>query len=128
MFDVANRAIENVLLVNWTATDIDFDNVSTVPSRGSEFIRLQIEWADAQRVSIGGKDRGYGFILVSIFTEVNIGTTTADSYADMIRDLYSNKSIGPVVCMSAVTQRVGQMDEWYQLNVRIPFTCDECTN
>lgn len=126
MFENANLKIEQMLQAGWTTTPIDFDNVTYSPKRGVPWVRLQVEWTSTNSVSIGGLDRGEGYVDLSIFVPTNTGTITANRMADSIAEIYEKVQDGGLKFKVGRTQRIGQQEEWYQLKVLIPFTYDEC--
>ncbi len=126
MFEEATTIIESRLIDNWLATPIDFDNVGFKPVRGTAFIRVQVVWVDTTNVSVGGMDRGTGYVLFSIFTPVGEGSKQALAYADQLAFLYNRYTSGNLTCNSASTNRIGQVEEWYQVNALVPFKYDNC--
>jgi len=126
MFEAAIILIENRLRDNWTDTLIDWDNVEFTPVRGVSFVRLQTEWTDTNSVSVGGRDRGEGYVNLSIFVPANTGTEVVSKMADDISIIYNKWSTGDLKFHVARTVRIGQQEQWYRLDVLVPFTYDEC--
>jgi len=128
MFDDANSIIETRLNDNWTTTSIQFDNVRFVPVVGTAFIRLQVEWAASNVISIGGRIKSEGYVLISIFVPYGSGNSTIMGYADTIAGLFNMYHEGSIRFKSAIINRVGANKEWFQINVEIPFDYDTCWN
>jgi len=126
MFEAANILIEDRLRTKWLDTLIDWDNVEFNPVRGTSFVRLQIEWVDANAVSVGGRNRGDGYINLSVFVPSNTGTQTATKMADDLAAIFDKWDTGNLRFKIARITRVGEQEQWYRLDVLVPFTYDEC--
>lgn len=127
MFETTNQVIEKRFQDNWVGTKVDYENMPFTPVRGVSHVKLRMEWADSQNISVGGLRRGEGLIYVSVFIPVNGGSTEAMQLADQARLIYENQEEGHVTFGAAFINRVGEGKTWYQLNVLIPFKADECT-
>lgn len=126
MFERTYKAIEKRVQDNWVTTPVDYDNGKFTPTAGTPYIRLQIEFAGSDQISVGGLERGVGLIYVSIFVTKGDGSRAATTLADTIRTLFKNQYDDGVRYLASYLQRVGEQNEWYQLNVLIPFKSDEC--
>ena len=126
MFEVANTLIEERLRANWSETGIDWDNVEFTPSRGTPFVRLDIQWTGNNTISIGGRNRGEGYIDISVFVPSNTGTTAVSGIADRLAAIFNKWDTGQLKFRVARTQRVGEQEQWYQVKVLVPFQFDEC--
>jgi len=126
MFEAANTLIEDRLRANWVATPIDWDNVEFNPVRGASFVRLQTEWTDTNSVSVSGRDRGEGYITLSVFVPANTGTEAVSKMADDLAAIYNKWTTGALKFLVGRTVRIGQQEQWYRLDVIVPFTYDEC--
>jgi len=126
MFEAATSSIEDRLRANWTDTLIDWDNVEFTPVRGVSFVRLQIEWTSTDTVSVGGRDRGEGYINLSVFVPANTGTEVVTKMADDLSVIFNKWDDGSIRFKVARTIRIGQQEQWYRLDVLVPFTYDEC--
>ena len=124
MFKTVTKTIEDMLKAGWTATKIDFDNVEFKPKAGDPFVRLQIEWVES--VSNVTRSRGMGYLNLSIFYPCNKGTEIVNDYADQLSALYSRISVGQLKFGEGKTQRIGQQETWYRLDVIVPFIYDKC--
>lgn len=126
MFEAANTLIEDRLRTLWTDTLIDWDNVEFTPVRGTPFVRLQIEWTDAIVTSIGGRNRGEGYINLSAFIPSNTGTESISTTCDDLATIFNKWDTGNLRFKIARTVRIGEQQQWYRRDVIVPFTYDEC--
>jgi hypothetical protein len=127
MFEAANNLIETRLKAQWgSTTAIDWDNVEFRPVIGTPFIRLLIDWTDNNSISIGGLDRGEGYINISIFETANKGTKHVTSMADSLSAIFRKWSSGGLQFRVPRIITIGKQEEWYRLDVIIPFKYDEC--
>jgi len=126
MFEYIEELIETRLETEWTQTEIDFDNVPFSSVIGTSFIRLQVENVDTNLISIGGRSRGYGIILISVFTPAQTGARSGAKMADDLAAIFNLWHYEQLKCGLARVTRIGEEKEWYQLNVEIPFQYDEC--
>ena len=126
MFEVANTLIEDRLRALWTGTEVDWDNVEFTPVLGVPFVRLQIEWIDANSISIGGLKRGDGYINLSSFVAANTGTLNVSTMCDQLSAIFDRWDTGQLKFKVAHTVRVGGQEKWYRRDVIAPFTYHEC--
>ena len=126
MFKAVTQLIETHLSASWNQTPIAFDGVEFSPTRGTPFVRLQVEWVDTAQVSIGNMVRGEGYAMFSVFTPSNQGSQPALNFADQLAAIFTKWTDGGLTLFLARTVRVGMHDEWYQVNVLIPFKYDKC--
>ena len=126
MYEAITSLVENQLRDNWADTLVDWDNVEFTPVIGTAFIRLQIEITNADSISIGRRDRADGYINVSIFVPANTGSVQANAFVDKIGVIFNRWITTAIKFGIARTQRVGQQESWYRLDVVVPFTYDMC--
>ncbi len=126
MFSDAVLKIEDRFNTLWADTAISWDNVKYNPTRGVPFIRVQVEWAGSEQITTGPRIRGDGFILVAVFSPYRQGTSPALGLADNVATLMNMWQSGNLTTKVATIERIGQNEEWYQVNVLIPFIYDEC--
>lgn len=125
-FNSERASIESRLQDNWSTTTIKIENVPfKTPTDQSPWIRLTIIDGESNQIDLAGLHRRVGIIIISVFTQKNSGTVTARTYADTIAAIYRSARFGNVVCYSPTIIRVGTTEEWYQLNIKIPFYVDE---
>jgi hypothetical protein len=126
MFEAANTLIETRLKTRWTTTKIDWDNVEFNPVRGTSFVRLDIEWIANSSISIGGLDRGEGYINLSIFVPSNTGTKVITSMADSLSAIFRKWTSGNLQFGVPRIIGKGEQEEWFRNDLIIPFKYDEC--
>ena len=126
MYTEITSLIEDQLRDNWTDTLVDWDNVEFKPERGTAFIRLQTEITNANPISIGRRDRAAGYINVSIFVPANTGSVQVNILADKIGVIFNRWITTAIKFGIARTQRIGQQESWYRIDVIVPFTYDYC--
>ncbi len=127
MFNEADVLIEERLRAQWLQTLIDWDNVEFTPVRGTPFVRLQIEWNTSDVVAVGGvRVRGEGYINLSAFVPSGTGTQDVSKMADDLAGIFDKWDTGKLKFKVAFTQRVGQQEQWFQVDVITPFTYDTC--
>jgi uncharacterized membrane-anchored protein len=122
-FQTIRSAIEARLNTNWTSTPIAWDNVPYTPDANTAFIRLIIDEVDSQQASMATIPchRILGLIHVMIMVPINTGTNTARGHADTIAGIFRNANFSSIQCQSPRIRRVGDIGEWYQYSVLVPF-------
>jgi len=118
-------SIEGRLSANWATTTIAYDNVDFDPPDNAAWIRLNILNGDSGYRALEGKKRHAGVIILQLFAPKNQGSNTLRGYADTLAGVFEDTSFNDVVCRNASITNVGFNQEWYQLNVSIPYWRDE---
>lgn len=115
--------IETRLSENWTTTPIAWDNVPYIPLPGTSWIRCTILPGEVEALEFGlDTDKEYtGMIDLGIFTPKNIGNAVARVYADTLSAIFDMVEFGTIYCEEAAVQNLGLDDDWYVLNISIPF-------
>jgi hypothetical protein len=126
MFENVQKLIEKRLRDNWTFTEIDWDNVRFNPTRGTAWIRCRVDWSASESRAAGPRVHSEGFVLISIFVPAEQSVIPGVSLAEEVHRLFSLWQVGDLTMRAAHTERVGQVKEWYQLNVVVPFYYNEC--
>jgi hypothetical protein len=126
MFEAANTLIENRLRAQWSTTTIEWPNVEYNPVRGTPFVRLAILWVSAASVSVGGLDRGEGYINLSVFTAANKGTQALASTCDSLAAIFRKWESGGLTFKVPRVTQIGRQEEWFRWDLIIPFKYDEC--
>lgn len=126
MFDKVYQVTEDRMTANWVASDLVKDNVEYTPTPGTDFVRIQVEWSGSNNISVGYRTRGVGLVYFHVCTTLGKGTKPATLLADAIKTLFGNQQVDGVEYLAPYIQRVGEQEEWYQINVLIPFKYDEC--
>lgn len=126
-FQDIRKDIEQRLSANWTSTDIAWDNVDYTPTPETAFIRLLVEEVDSRQVTSQSTPchRIIGLIHVMIMVSVGTGTDTARGYADGIATIFRNANFSDIQCRSPRIERVGDIGEWFQYSVLVPFYADK---
>ena len=126
-FQDIRAAIEARLSSNWTTTAIAWDNVEYNPTPATSFIRLIVDEVDSTQVSMATTPchRIVGLIHIMIMVPINTGTNVARGYADTLAGIFRNADFSSVKCQSPRIRRVGDVGEYYQLSVLIPFYVDK---
>jgi hypothetical protein len=125
MIESLEHILEKFLQDNWTATPIAFDNVQFNEVRDIPFIRMQTEWADSYYAGVN-RERFEGYIFITIYVAANQGIKESAELADEIINLYKALTEPHLIIKAARNVRIGQIKEWYQRNVVIPFQYDNC--
>lgn len=113
--------IEGRLDTNWSTTPIAFQNVDFDPPDNSEWVRLSILNGETVYNTLGGGLEHLGVIMMQIFSPKNIGTATVRGYADTLAGIFENAEFNDVICRAASIDNIGVVNDWYQVNVNIPY-------
>jgi hypothetical protein len=126
-FQDIRAAIEARLSTNWTTTAIAWDNVEYNPSPATSFIRLIVDEVDSTQVSMATTPchRIVGLIHIMIMVPINTGTNVARGYADTLAGYFRNADFSDIKCQSPRIRRVGDIGEYYQYSLLIPFYTDK---
>lgn len=125
-FFTERQLIENRLSDNWNTTGIRFENVPfVIPTNGDAWISLAIVNGTSYQIDLIGLHRHFSIIIISVFVPDNTGTATIRSHADTIAAIYRNKCFGGIICRSPSIEIVGSAENWYQVNVVIPYQMDK---
>ena len=125
MFEEAEQIIETALQNGWHLTEIDFDNVQFNSSLGTPYVSCNIEWYDAYGAG-PTKVRNAGYISLSVFVPLNMGSRIATKFIDELNSLFQGLRIGNLHIKPGQVQRVGERDGWYQKSLSVPFYYDYC--
>lgn len=108
-----------------------WDNVGFNPVPGVPYQKVNVLFADPDDVTMGaGYYREHGFMQVSLFYPILLGTKDITTRAEQIRTLFprgaSFASNGVTVKILRTAMVMGGMpiDESYAIPIRIPFTAD----
>lgn len=129
-YAAVSNALRSRFNTQWaSATPVVWDNVVTTPPETGSWARFTIGFTAADRLSFGADTaayRHYGSVIVSIFTELNIGDSAAMAYADTVAAIFRGwaDATNKLVCRAPYAQRIGADSRWYQVNVICPFEFD----
>jgi len=125
-FATARRDIEKRLADNWATTPIAYDNVAFDPPKDLPWVAIRIFEEPTERITIGsrGVHRVRGLVVVYMYTPKETGTATIRGYGDDIAAIYRDQQFSGITFESASIANVGDFEQWYQVNVAIPFYWD----
>ena len=125
-FKAESIAIESRFAAMFTVCPVKYSNVPYKPI-GVAFAELKVIVADSVRASIGDTNlhRNTGIISVNIFEPVNTGTSTGKEKADLAAIVFRSASFSGITCRSPKVVEVGEIDEWYVINMSVPYFRDE---
>lgn len=125
-FEAEHKAIEARLENNWTETAIAFDNIEFQEQGREEFIRLTILDGASKQASLEDKPlyRNIGLIAIQIFVRPGSGLQRAEKLGDMLAEIYRGAQFSGITCKAPQYQRVGEKENWFQVNLNIPFYMD----
>ncbi len=129
-FDHVRQIVETEFYQNWLSIPIAYDNVMFDSEAQSEWIRVTVIEGDALAPEIGGVGGGcpirrVGEVAVQIFARQWEGSQPARLYADDVDAMFTHRIIDGVLFRQARIVRVGYANDWYQLNVYVPFQYDD---
>lgn len=120
-------AIESRFAAAFTACSVKYSNVQFDPTPGEAFAEINIIIADSIRASIGDTNlhRNVGIISVNIYEPLHTGTATGKEKADLAAAVFRSASFSGITCRSPKVVEVGEIGEWYVINMSVPFFRDE---
>jgi len=124
-FQAERASIEGRLSDNWVTTPIAYDNVSFDAPDNSAWVRLGIINGASKYRALEGKKRHAGVIIIQLFAPKNQGSNLLRGYADTIAAIFEGVNFDTVTCRNASLLNVGISQEWYQMNLSIPYWRDE---
>ena len=108
--------------------DVAYPNVHYEPTRGTNWVRVTLNWGDQRPASVGGATNRYrtvGVITVQVFADQGGGPVTALQIADDVVACFRGTTISTIRTKGTSLQDVGGDGAWYQINVITPFEFDE---
>jgi len=94
----AERAtLEGYVDTNWTSTPIAWDEVPYSPAAGTSFIKVHVDPAGAEIISMPRGHRYFGVFFIDIYCPRNQGTATIRGYADEVADMFLNQNISGIL-------------------------------
>ena len=119
-------AIESRFATNFTVCPVKYSNVKYQPTARQAWADINIVIADSMKAEIGGGlHRNAGIISVNIYEPVNTGTVFGKEKADLAAAVFRGQQFNGITCRSPKITEVGEIDEWYVINMNVPFFRDE---
>lgn len=123
--ETIRQQIMGELTTNWgSTTPIAVPNYNFTPDPNVAFIRPTVRMADSEAMEIGPTGLGmrHGVLFIQIFVPVNTGTATALGYADTIEGYFDWTVLNNnIIFERAATKEIGPDENFYQVNVTVPF-------
>ena len=124
----AQLAIESRLYNNFSTCPVKYENVDYNPQPGVRYAEIYVVDSDNRRADIGTNNplhRTFGFISVNIYTEKFVGSKPGRTLADEIAAVYRDTSFSGITCKSPLVRNVGEVGDWFVVNMRCEFFRDE---
>ena len=123
-YNAQREAIENYFKQAWNSeTPVLWNNSRQAPPKTGSWIRVTILNGIANAVSIGQTSvhRNEGLVQVQIFAKKGTGTKVLYDLADIVVNIFSQKQIDSIQFRVPEVIDVGEIEEFYQINVSCPF-------
>lgn len=126
-FAATARSIEEHFRAMYTATPVEWENAAPFKSSGARFVRFVVKEAGRKQVALPGPrdTRIVGVVMAQILVPRNEGTRTARDIADAIAGIFDGQMVGEAQFRRAEAVPIGPTDEWWQMNVSVPFFVTE---
>ena len=127
-FADAQLAIETKFYNNFTACAVKYENVDYEPQPNVNYVELFVIEAVNRRADIGTNNplhRTTGAISVNVYTARYIGTKTGRDIADTAAAIFRDTSFSGITCRSPLIRNVGEVGDWYIINMTCEFYRDE---
>ena len=129
--DTANviRARFKLLITDVEGIEVHHDNQKKERPSGSLWVRLSIRSGETSQVSMGASERyrTIGIVTVSIFVPIGTGMKRAHALTDKVVTAFRGNTDTGVVFRAPRQVTVGRTEEWWQVNVIVPFYVDDLT-
>ncbi|MEG2266416.1 MAG: phage tail terminator-like protein [Acinetobacter sp.] len=104
-------------------TVIELDNRPIDSKSLAEFVRFSVLSADSSQVAIGCDigTRYYGLVSLTIFVRPSTGEARTLELVDRFSSIFRQRREKNIVFRTPDVDRQGVVEEWYQVNVSIPF-------
>jgi len=123
-FSKEREAIETHFGKKWgNTTKVLLDNSRVKPPADEPFVRLSIIQGTGSQISMGATQlhRTESQVQVQIFVKKGSGRKRLMMLADAAEELFTNLQLDSIQFRSAYIVNVGEINEWYQINVVAPF-------
>lgn len=120
-------AIQTRFYNNYTATQVKYDNIEFTPTPGTAFAEFEIHDGEQHPISVADTIlyRNPGIISINIHIPLNTSIQTGMAYADTAAAVFRGQQFSGITCRGAGITRIGEFDQWFIINVSIPFFRDE---
>lgn len=124
--DLVRENVFERFRLNYSKTEIGYENKKFTPVSGTAWVRISIQEADSNLAGLGSKRlfRNIGIISVQVFTAIGEGTKEANEIAESILGIFNGVSFDGITCRATSIDRVGETNGWYQLNATTPYYWD----
>lgn len=127
------RAVVSRMRDNWIETPLAIDNDEYEPDGSvAAWVRLAVRHGSSINAALGaaivagpGMVRRPGQVIVQVFVRRKAGATRAQELADLVSDLFQNRTFSGVRCYETSSITVGERNGWFQLNAQTFFAFDE---
>jgi len=126
-YEAESIAIESRFATAFTGCPVKYANVDYTPTKREIFAELHVIVADSMRASIGDTNlhRNVGIISVNIYVPLHTGTAEGKALADTAAAVFRSQSFNGITCRSPKVVEVGEVGEWYVINMSVPYYRDE---
>lgn len=124
--------IETLFTNEWTVehpdVPIEYDNSDHDPGENETYVTLIVLPARASQIELGKPTNNYrhwGNIVVQVHTPRDLGSGRARELADTASGIFRSRHFGAgIIVQTPVVERVGEVEQYYQVNVVAPFWRD----
>ena len=129
-WDDERVAIESTFTTEWVSrTPIKYENAIFEEPNNRTWVALNILGGGGKPLSISpnGTHKTWGVIIVQIFGPKDAGTAPIKVLADAAALIFKDRNLsygqsGVITTRTPALVTVGFREDWYQLNVEVPFT------
>ena len=133
--DKIRELFEGKLTASVVGMPIQYENVddgadlTSAKAAKTKWARIVIKDGDAQGVSCGSNvlRRYSGVVIVSIFYPFGGGTKPIRDTASTVSDFIVKESCTSLFVRTPFLTIIGKTDDWFQVNLTIPFEFDQFT-
>lgn len=119
-------SIESRFSSAFTACSVKYSNVNFRPVPGTAWAELHVIVADSQHAEVGASlHRNVGLISVNIYEPRGHGTAEGKYKADKAAAVFRSQQFDGITCYSPKVVEVGEIEEWYVINMSVPYYRDE---
>jgi hypothetical protein len=123
---ILREQFNNNFILDFPHMEIIWPNMKG-KSNGNSWVRFTIITGTGNQKSTGSEKnlhRHTGILIVEIFIPLNQGDKEGLDIADKIQSYFIGFQSGGLVCRTPSLDQVGQSENWFKLNVNVPFFRD----